>query len=611
MQCKLVLDGIAKSELLIHIHSNDGSELLYRCSQGHLSQLQLTMPNNVSNSDMVAMKIDVGDTVIEFESQADKAVLFHIMIQKCELDHPHLIYKRPHMVAIGIILQEQVSAKSRLSRIKLGLNSNYMKQGIPFNASGLELVVVNRVNFRQIIRLPTLNAVNPISKFYLTKFRAGVTLPLVPVWMIEGVDMGSRDKALSYGVPINFLYRVLPSEKFVTLSYLWNRFTELCKVYQHAENHVLRLFELYPENTPLENQFCEGIVVKLATSEVTTRPYLQDFQRVPNSAEFIETDYYLFYNYMIGDCAFDAHVIYRIWMTILFAEFDSPKAEIMGFLKTLRQMVAKIGVPVIFKGQAGGKNLFGHMFAGLVDAKHFEMMTKLAGFRDSWIAKFDLSVEALEHSHRREFVIIGEGTTPSTTHYNALQKSNSKIHFEEKLSPYYSAWTLFTHPIHVSDAKHKRFHQLVNLMISWAHPLVTGESIPTNTVFCYNPPAKCQDIQENPVPPVAIPMDASLDESSYNQYQALFETLLYLPPHQLHAKRVDYHRYPSSVFESRLQDLIIPEGPNIHRNGDNRIQKLVYVYDLDEENAAALNTELQNYEYTVTTLGYSTVITIL
>lgn len=617
MSATLKLNGIKNSELLIYLFSNLNSESLHSYADGTLEQLiHYNSPETAASTCQIILK--VGDSEIQLPCDLRRGVLFHIVIQKCELEQAKLINRRPHVVACGIILRNHLSSKLySSSKIELGLNSNYMSPTLRYGSAGFSLDIISRLPEVADYKLPYAPANNALADYYERRLPRHSIKPLVPVWMIEGLDMHNAQRALSYGVPINFLYRVESSRPFCSAVFIVQRYRQLCQIYARHPEEVLELMENYPGNTAAENQFCEGIIVKLATTEVTTRPYLQDFQRDPATGKFLETDYYLFFNFMIGDCAFDANIIYRIWLSILFCDIKTANlaSDLTVIIETVRQMIAKTGVPVVFKGGAGKAtrgegHFFGHMFAALVHPKQFQTLTGQGDFVTRWCEYFDLDKNAIQNPHRSELIIIGEGTTPSTTHYQAVKSSSQDIVLKEITKPTSPSWTFFTHPVHVSDKPRERFHQVVTLMFSWAIPLLYASDVPVLTTFGFPDNPSCRDLQMGETTRGAVQIDDELNAQDYASILELFSEMLYLPSHTLTLTKSDFHHYPTSCFKSQKDAILELGGSLAPQTFSGSIKKLIYIYDLDETNVQLLNDLLVNHKYFITKLAYATVITI-
>jgi len=579
---ELEFKGIKNRELVAFFYTNAGKKSMYTFSDNIWKNKE---PKEPASFDIV-----VDDSIhLQLDLKSDLAA-FHVIIQEYDLDQ-ELIYSRPHVIGCAIIFYNQLVQGTE---IKLGLNSNYLAD-LPFNNCGISLVVntstvsphsINNVDVKEFERIN--KQVYDFLHDHYPKM-----LPITPVWYVEGIDCGSVKSTLRFGVPINYYFQVQPDQAFCTENFLIHRFQEICQVNLFDCTTVHAMLKLYPNNsTAEENQRCEGLMMKLAMSQVNTRPYMKDFQRCAKTGNIIETDYYFLFKYMVGDCSFDANIIYRIWMDILFS------AKTSSTVAALRHCLCRIGVPVVFKGRAGAKK-FGHIFAALVHLDTFSALVKdtVPDFELQWKGYFNIVDDPPIHV-RNEKVLIAEGTAPASVHYSPrkhLDHSHTFINLQ------HGTWSMYTRPISLDSRS--RFHQEILLMFTWVIPIIT--QVNGGTMFSFKT-TNCEQIQYHIGDINCVCVDTTFPsgvDELLNKY--------YLPAYKLTYSQeiIDHHRYHPKKFTSHLSQLIYPKKRPVFPT-KLTIQEIIYVYDLDEEAKNTINKHLEKRSYLIFPVGFSKVIII-
>ena len=599
--CEMTIHGLEKyKQSYLYIQSNTGYEYLYQDKS--LTRINLDSAESTATSNLDQfVEISINNN-IKIVVNNKQHVLFHCVLQVVE-SHPDLeyIYRRPHVVGCLIVTRADISIKH--NKLEFGLNSNY-QYDLPYN----NCLVYMKINTPLYCEGPTNLTFpkNPIHEFFkIPRHHIHGKIPIIPTWIIEGIDAKSWEKAIDFGVPINYLYKFDPSVPFVSASYLKKRYIELCNVFGIEINTMLEYLKLYPANSnDIDNQFCEGFMIKMATTEVTTRPYMKDFQIDSRTNDIVNTDYYMLFKYTIGDCAFDANIIYRIWMSILFCEYNDNDE----YLNVLKTTLAKIGVPVVIKGHAGlHKNAtFGHMFSALVKPDRFSKIIDDADFSAQWQTYFKLSANDFM-SKRVETVIIGEGTTPATAHYSSHRKSDPSINICELKEEYDAPWTFFTHPVHIDDSR--RFHREVLEIFTWVIPILkNNEYAPcAGTMWHYHNGKSCSELQIEKIRDDIKAEDVGklITAQQHNMYIQLLREY-YFPDYTITINNKDLHTYQGTNLIIHLSNM------NITNNDLKKLEiaKFVYVYHVDEKNLTKLQTETQKYPYSISKCGYSLVITL-
>lgn len=595
---KLAIHGLEKySKLYLYIQTNTGNEYLYQ--NQCLNQISL---GSVGSEDFATLDtfvtVVINDTC-SIRVNVKQRVLFHCVLQVVE-NHPNLeyIYKRPHVVGcLTVTLADLSNANKPLF---FGLNSNYQYQ-IPYNNCKVYMTVLTP--FGNVTLASLQFPLNPIHEFFKNpNNHVHGKIPIIPTWMIEGIDAKSWNKAIDFGVPIHYLYQFNPDVPFVSAKYLEKRYVELCTVFGIEIDKMRNYLALYPTHSnEIDNQFCEGFLVKMATTEVTTRPYMKDFQINKTTGDIIDTDYYMLFKYTIGDCAFDANIIYRIWMSILFCKYESSV-----YIDVLRSALCKIGVPIVIKGHAGLQKsaTFGHMFAALIKPERFAKITNNPNFVSNWQHYFGISDVT---STRLEQMIIGEGTTPATAHYSSHRKSDPTIDITEEKLDVDAPWTHFTHPIHLDNTH--RFHREVLEIFTWVLPLIEyDEHLPCKgTMWHFHNGKSCRDIQMEITNEQFKVTDLGrlISKDNHKIYSQIMREY-YLPDYTLTESNKDLHVYLDENLFDRFSTVDLT-------NNESRkmeIRKFIYVYHLNQPNLMILKKETIDIPYSITKCGYCWVITL-
>ena len=619
-------------DCLISLYFPGGLSALFKFTNS-ICETLVDMPILNQAEIPVKIRLKLFDLELLFTCEMKYFVLFHIVVQNFETLNVPVIDSRPHVVAVGLITRSTIHSNYENSELfYLGLNSNLI-QYKPFDHAGYYLKRGTGINLGnpQIV-----NSVfkSPVRAYYLRSFDTQKELPMVPNYTILGLQLDQpmfieqhpavrhifpttvfRGSAIDIGAPINYIARFDPKAPACTGEYLLIRLVQLSMVYNVLYSDLIELLKNYPFNEKTDNQFCEAILIKLGSSETITRPYSRDFQIYKRTTGPVDSDYHVQYDFVIGDCVFDGLMIYRIWMTILFSDSIFENAEDIEALKVIRASLAKVGVPVVFKGEAGD-SFGGHMFAGLVQIDYFAKLVDNENVSIEWERHFRFDTRSFPA--RNELVLIGEGTSPATVHYEASRSSDHKIKLFEHNKD--SPWAYFTIPIHFGDSDFIRFHKTVSFMFTWAIPVLFNLEIPSSTTFGLLPAdesllaVSCVDLQYGRVPASeVVNIDKTVDADYYRQIKDLYDNYFYTTMKPKTGRDIDFHRYPESFVKSKLSDFL-EEAKTVTLakfNKDYKIGRLIYIYDLDDENFGILKRFLQKHgDYTLHKLGYSWVITI-